>query len=304
VSRQPSPPERVLNRLEWTVLRRLDGLLQGEYRTLFLGHGVELAELREYEVGDDVRYIDWNVTARMDTTYVRQYQEEREITAWFLLDLTPSLDFGTARARKGEVLVDIVATLARILSRRGNRVGAILYGAGVEGVLRPAGGRAQVLHLIHLLTARAPLRQAPLTRLGELLEASAQTIKRRSLVFVVSDFISAPGWERPLADLSRRHEVLAIRLTDPRETELPEIGFVVMQDAETGDHLWVDTGDRRFRARFRAVAAQRESAWDAAFRAAGVDVLRVSTEDDLVRALVRFAASRRWRRTKQRAASA
>lgn len=293
---QEAPPERLLRRLEWTVLRRLDGLLQGEYRTLFLGHGLELADIREYEPGDDVRYIDWNVTARMDSPFVRQYQEDREVTAWFLLDLSPSVDFGTAQALKREVLTDLVALLARILTRRGNRVGAIMYGRSVERVVTPRGGRAQVLQLIELLMRRERPREAPLTSLAELLETAVMTIKRRSLIFIVSDFISSPGWDRPLGMLARRHEVIAARLTDPRESTLPDIGFVVLRDAETGDHLWVDTGDPRFRARFEAIAQRREDGLRAAFRRAAVDELRLSTGEDLATALVRFATLRRMQR--------
>jgi uncharacterized protein (DUF58 family) len=296
-----SAPERLLRRLEWTVLRRLDGLLQGEYRTLFFGHGLELADIREYEPGDDVRYIDWNVTARMDSPFVRQYQEDREITAWFLLDLSPSVDFGTAQALKREILTDLVALLARILTRRGNRVGAITYGRSVERVLAPRGGRAQVLQLIDLLMARERPREAPLTSLAELLEIALMTIKRRSVVFVVSDFISAPGWEAPLGMLARRHEVIAARLTDPRESILPDIGFVVLRDAETGEHLWVDTGDPRFRARFEAFGRRREEGLRAAFRRSAVDELRLSTGDDLANAVVRFAALRRMQRHGPRA---
>jgi uncharacterized protein (DUF58 family) len=297
-------PERVLRRLEWTVLRRLDGMLQGEYRTLFLGHGLELSDIREYEPGDDVRYIDWNVTARMDSPFVRQYQEDREVTAWFLLDLSPSVDFGTAKTLKRELVIDLVGLVARILTRRGNRVGAILYGRSVERVLPPRGGRAQVLQLLDLLMTRERPREAPLTTLAELLETALLTVKRRSVVFVVSDFISTPGWDRPLGMLARRHEVIAARLTDPRESTLPDIGLAVLRDAETGEHLWVDTGDRRFRERFDQFARRREEALRTAFRRASVDELNLSTEDDLASAVVRFATLRRLRRHRERAAGA
>src|SRR5688572_24377363 len=148
-----SPPERILQRLDWHVVRRLDGVLQGDYRTLFHGSGVDLASLREYQHGDDVRYIDWNVTARMDTPYVRVYDEDREITAWLLLDMSPSVDFGTivGGRDKRAVLIDIVATIARLLTRRGNRVGAILYGNRVELTVPARGGQLQVLRLLQLL---------------------------------------------------------------------------------------------------------------------------------------------------------
>jgi uncharacterized protein (DUF58 family) len=186
--------------------------------------------------------------------------------------------------------------LARLLTRRGNRVGAILYDSRVERVIPARGGRLHVLRLIHDLLQQPPLPAAPYTDLGVLLRAALHTIVRRSLIFVVSDFYSAPGWERPLRLLSQRHEVLAVRLSDPREDELPDVGMVLLQDAETGEQLYVDTGDPRFRERLREVGEQRRAALDAALRHARVDALSLSTEEDLVRALVAFAARRKQRR--------
>ena len=288
-------PERTLRRIEWTVLRRLDGLLQGDYRTLFRGQGVDLAELREYTPEDDVRHIDWNVTARMDVPYVRTYHEDRELAAQFLLDLSPSVDFGTARREKGALLVEFVGVLARLLSRQGNRIGAVLYGDRVERVVPARSGRLQVLRILNHLRHRPRLARSKVTSLATLLEAGLRTLTRRSLVFVVSDFISAPGWEHTLGMLGRRHEVLAIRLVDPREQELPDIGSVVLEDAETGEQLVVDTRDGGFRRRFTEAARKRESALGATFARARVDVLTVSTAEDLVPQIVRFAAERRQR---------
>src|SRR5262245_37089574 len=291
-----STPERILQRLDWHVIRRLDGLLQGDYRTLFYGYGVDFADLREYQPEDDVRYIDWNVTARMNTPYVRQYVEDREITAWFLLDLSPSVDFGTVQSLKRTVLIDFVTTLARLLTRHGNRVGAVFYGSRVERTIPARGGRIQVLRLINDLLKQPQLPKAPFTSLAPLIEAGLHTIKRRSLIFVISDFISAPGWERPLNLLSQRHEVLVVRLWDPREVELPDIGPIVMEDAETGEQLYVDRHDKKFRRRFYEAARQREAALSEAFKRAGVDALSLSTEDDLVKAIVGFAKRRQQRR--------
>jgi uncharacterized protein (DUF58 family) len=288
-------PEQILLRLDWQVVRRLDGLLQGDYRTLFYGYGVDFADLREYQPGDDIRYIDWNVTARMDTPYIRQYVEDREITAWFLLDLSPSMDFGMVDNHKRTVLIDFVATMAHLLTRHGNRVGALLYGDRVGRTIPARGGRIHVLRLVNDLLKQPQLPKAPATNLGELLKAGLNTIKRRSLVFVISDFISEPGWESSLNLLAQRHEVLAIRLWDPREKELPDIGLVMIEDAETGEQLYVDTHDRNFRQRFREVAEARELALNEAFKRAGVDALSLSTEEDLVRAIVRFANLRRRR---------
>ena len=289
-------PERLLLRLDWQVIRRLDGLLQGDYRTLFYGYGVDFADLREYQPEDDIRYIDWNVTARMDTPYVRQYVEDREITAWFLLDLSPSMDFGAVEGLKRNSLINFVTIVARILTRHGNRVGAIFYGNRVERTIPARGGRIQVLRLVNDLLKQPQLPKAPFTNLTPLLDAALHTIKQRSLLFIVSDFISEPGWERPLKLLSQRHETLAVRLWDPREIDLPDIGVVIMEDAETGEQLYVDTSDNRFRQRFREAAQQREATLTETFKRSGVDTLALSTEDDLVRAIARFAQSRRSRR--------
>jgi uncharacterized protein (DUF58 family) len=292
-----STPERVLQRLDWQVVRRLDGLLQGDYRSLFHGSGLDLASLREYQPGDDVRYIDWNVTARMNEPYVREYVEDREVTAWFLLDLSPSVDFGATEPmrEKRTVLLDFVGTLARVLTRRGNRVGALFYGRELEHTLPAKGGRLQVLRLIRDLEEHPRAERAPLTDLRPLLETALRTIKRRSVVVLVSDFISTPGWERPLSLLNRRHEVLAVRLLDPREVELPDVGPVILEDAETGETLYVDTHDKGLRTRFRAAAAERERAVAAALGQAGVESVSLSTDEDLVRAIVRMAMLRKRR---------
>ncbi len=291
-------PEALLRRLEWTVLKRLDGLLQGDYRTLFRGPGLDVADLREYQYQDDVRHIDWNVTARLDTPYVREYHEDRDVTAWFLLDLTASMDFGSGRAPKRSVSADLVALLARLLTRHGNRVGAFLYDGrpGVPIAVIPArSSRRHVLHILHRLLYRPVATRPTLTKLADLLTTAAQIVRRRSLVFVVSDFISAPGWPARLGHLAQRHDVVAVRLVDPLEAELPDLGLVVVQDAETGEQLFVDTHDRAFRRRFAGAAARREAALRAAFGDAGVDVLELSTDDDLVEAILRFADLRKRR---------
>ncbi|MEZ4865402.1 MAG: DUF58 domain-containing protein [Caldilineaceae bacterium] len=288
-------PDQILHRLDWHVIRRLDGLLQGDYRTLFYGQGVDFADLREYQPGDDIRHIDWNVTARMEIPHVRQYLADREITAWFLLDLSPSMAFGAVDRQKRLVLVDFVTTLTRLLTRNGNRVGAILYGNRTELTIPPHGGRTQVLRIANELLKRQTPPADVMTNLSPLLETALGTLQRRSQVFLISDFISEPGWERPLHLLNRRHDVVAIRLWDPREMELPDVGLIIMEDAETGEQLYVDTSDRSFRRRFAAAAQARESMMQEAFRRAGVDLLALSTEEDLVRAIVRFVSLRQRR---------
>ena len=290
-----STPEAILRRLEWTVIRRLDGVLHGDYRTLFRGYGLDFADLREYAYGDDVRHIDWNVTARLQTPYVREYYEEREVAAWFLLDLSASVDFGSRQLRKQAVSAEFVSVLARILTRHGNRVGALLYGDSVDTVIPARGGRRQVLHLLHRMIERPKRPQTAATNLRELLQTAYRVAPRRSLVFVVSVFISTPGWAEPLAHLAQRHDVVAVRLFDPLEMDLPDLGMLVVQDAETGEQLFVDTHDRAFRRRFEDAAKRREGAMRSAFRIAGVDALELSTEDDLVDAILRFAELRKRR---------
>ena len=297
-SKSIATPERILLRLDWNVIRRLDGLLQGDYRTLFYGFGVDFADLREYQPEDDIRYIDWNVTARMDAPYVRQYHEDREITAWFLLDLSPSVDFGTVGREKRSMLLDVVTVLARLLTRHGNRVGAMMFGNGIQHTVPARGGRIQVLRLVNDMLRQPRLQKASFTNLKTFFDGALYSLKRRSLVFVISDFISEPGWERSLSLLNRRHEVIAVRLFDPREMELPDVGMVMMEDSETGGQLFVDTHDRKFRRRFVDAALKRERELAESFQRAGVDVLTLSTEADLVHSIVKFAKQRQQSRKK------
>lgn len=285
----------LLRRLEWTILRRLDGAIHGNYRTLFRGFGMDLAELREYQYGDDVRHMDWNVTARTGQPHVRQFHEDREVTAWFLLDLSPSIDFGSGEVRKRAVSAEFVAVLSRLLTRNGNRVGAMVYGDAVEEVIPARNGRRQVLHILHRMLGRTPREVAAETDLTDFMESAFRLIPRRSLVFVLSDFISKPGWAAAMARLVQRHEVVAVRLYDPLEMELPDIGLVLVRDAETGEQVFVDTHERAFRRRFVDAAQRRETELRANLADAGVDVLELSTDDALVDAITRFADLRKRR---------
>jgi len=294
-SERPHNPELVLKRLEWTVIRRLDGLLHGDYRTLFRGFGLDLADLREYQYHDDVRHIDWNVTARLQTPYVREFNEDREVTAWFLLDLSPSVDFGSEAVKKRGVALDFVTVLARLLTRHGNRVGALFYGDTLDAMVPPRSGRAHVLHILHRMMSRPERSGSGETNLSEFLGKAFQIMTRRSVVFIVSDFISRPGWADPLGQLAQRHELIAVRLFDPLEMNLPDLGLLVIQDAETGEQLFVDTHDKRFRKRFNEAALHRETALRSAFRESGVDALELSTADDLVDAILRFSDLRKRR---------
>ena len=294
MSTSPRNPEALLRRLEWTVIRRLDGMLHGDYRTLFRGSGLDLADLREYQYHDDVRHIDWNVTARLQTPYVREYHEDREVTAWFLLDLSPSVDFGS-QTKKRSISIEFITVLARLLTRQGNRVGALFYGDQVDTVIPARSGRRHVLSVLHKLLQRPEMAHSEGTDLREFLRTAFQVMRRRSIVFIVSDFFSAPGWAEPLAMLAQRHEVVAVRLYDPLERELPDMGMLVMQDSETGEQLFVDTHDKGFRKRFASVAERRERELRLALSRAGVDCLELATDGDLVDALMRFADLRKRR---------
>jgi uncharacterized protein (DUF58 family) len=290
--------EALLRQLEWTVIRRLDGQLQGDYRTLFRGAGLMLADLREYQAHDDVRHIDWNVTARMQTPYVREHQEDREMTAWFVVDLSGSVDFGSGAISKRTLATECVGVLSRLLTKHGNRIGALLYtGAGGHAnVFVPArSGRRQVLHVLERMTRAESVKQTQETDLGKLLIDAQSVLKRRSTVFVLSDFLSQPGWDRALNNLARRHEVVAIRLFDPIEAVLPNSGLLVMQDAETGEQIFVDSHDKAFRQRFAEQALLREQQLREQFANAGVDCLELQTDEPIDQALVRFTRLRKRR---------
>jgi uncharacterized protein (DUF58 family) len=331
----PLTPERVLRRLEWRVIRRLDGRLQGDYRTLFRGAGIDVADLREYQPGDDLRHIDWNVTARMDTPYVREYLEEREITAWLLIDRSASMGFGPVDRRKHLVSAEIAATLAQLLARGGNQIGAVLFDRRIERTIPPGHGRNQVLRILSHLLQDAPPQEPPAggrrtdggrrpdddaparrpwlrlrssrpeptpdpprgTDLSLPLRATLGIARRRSLVVVVSDFLSEPGWEGPLGRLARRHDVLALQVVDRREFQLPAVGMIYVEDAETGEQIFVDTDDVGFRRRLEVEADARQAGFVSAVRSAGTDLFTITTDEDLVRALARISDLRRVRRS-------
>ena len=287
----PQTSDTLLRRLQLPVVRRLEGLLQGDYRSPSRGDGLDLADLREYQFHDDVRRMDWNATARLDAPYVRDYLEDREISVWFLLDMSPSMRFEGVSVSKHTVLVDFTTLMCRLLLRQGNRTGAMIFSGRIDRLIPASGGRRQLLHILNEVTNHRPSPGA--TNLGQILKDAAGAIRRRSLIFMVSDFISAPGWEDMLTPLALRHDVIAVRLTDPLETRLPDLGFLTFQDAESGEQMFVDTQSRGFRSRFAAVADARETALRAAFERAGVDVLELATEDDVMDALLRFADMRK-----------
>jgi uncharacterized protein (DUF58 family) len=279
--------DRLLRRLEWQVLRRLDGRLQGANRTVWHGVGIDFTDLRTYTPEDDVRHIDWNVTARMDEIFVRQYTEERDLTAWLVLDRSASMHRGGAGPGKDSVLDELAICLARLLSRNGNRVGAILFDNDYRRVIPPRTGRTQALRLAHELDRSAAAKGCGTTTdLTAMLRLAATASRRRSLVFVLSDFIGNPGWEGVLGQLAHRHEVVTIRIVDPTEVDLPDLGLVFIEDAETGEQILVDTSDPLLRQRLTTEVDARETAVTQAMRQTGVTAHRITTDQDLVEALV------------------
>jgi uncharacterized protein (DUF58 family) len=289
-----STPDRLLHQLEWRVLRRLDGQLQGGYRTVRRGSGLDFAGLRPYVESDDARHIDWNVTARLDEPQVREFNEDRELTAWLVLDRSASMVVGVPGRGKQEVLTELALVLARLLGRSGNRVGAVLYDTGAARIVPPGTGRGQALRIGQELHRPPDSRAAATTDLAAMLDAVA-SLARRCLVVVISDFIGTGDWERPLMRLAHRNEVVALRVVDRTDDALPEVGLIVVEDAETGEQVLVDSGDPWFRARFRDGVDEREAALRSGMRRAGVPLHRIDTDTDLVDALLAVVAQTRRR---------
>ena len=297
-SQVPDPGQR-LQRLEWTVIRRLDGIMQGDYRTLFRGPGTELAELREYAPGDDVRSIDWNVTARMDAPYVRQFLEDRENTMWFLLDMSPSIDFGLAGRTKRDLVVDFTTIIARLLTRHGNRVGAVLFSGAGHRVIPASGGRAQVLRLIEEMENVPRLARSPRTDLGSLISVSYRVLRRRSFVFLISDFLSIDGWDRALALLARRHEVIAVRVSDPAEADASRCRPACSRGCRDRRTALCRHPRSTFPRPLRRSRRTAERGDQRPPAARGGGRASLSTDGDVAREIVRVAAERKRRRAAQ-----
>ena len=302
--RHLAPPDRsvvteasALRRLELRVTRRLDGMLAGDYRGLLPGHGSEPAEGRPYEPGDDVRRMDWSLTARMDSPHVRTTEADRELTTWLVVDTSASLDFGTGRREKRDLALAGAAAIGFLTARGGNRVGAILTGGESRTTLPPRPGRAGV-HAVLRTVADTPRREAPPApdaTLAAGLDALARTGQRRGLVAVVSDFLE-PGWQRPLRRAALRHQVVALVVADAREATLPAVGLLTLVDPETGRRLEVQTSSPKLRARYAEAAAAQAAQRRKDLRAAGCDVVELDTARDWLVDVVRHVgASRRTR---------
>ncbi|WP_326825866.1 DUF58 domain-containing protein [Streptosporangium sp. NBC_01756] len=288
-------PERLLLRLEWKVVRRLDGRLQGAHRTAHRGSGIDFTGLRAYGDGDDARHIDWNVTARLDEPYLRMFTEDRELTVWLVLDRSASMAAGRPGRGKHDVLAELALVLARLFGRGGNRVGALLFDTGTPRVVPPGTSRRHALRIGAELERTAKARGGTTTDLAEMLDAAGRLARRRALIVVLSDFIGDGDWERSLQRLARRHEVVALRIVDTADDVLPEAGLIVVEDAETGEQLVVDSADPLLQVRFRAAVDARDARLKAGMRRAGVPVHRIDTDRDLAEALVEVVARTRDR---------
>jgi uncharacterized protein (DUF58 family) len=290
-----SAPDRLLHMLEWRVVRRLDGRIQGGYRTPRRGSGFDFAGLRPYVEGDDARHIDWNVVARLDELQVREFNEDRELTTWLVLDRSASMVVGGPGRAKQDVLVELALILARLLGRNGNRVGAVLYDTGAARIVPIGTGRGHALRIGRELDRGPHSRAAATTDLAAMLDTVA-SMARRCLVVVISDFIGTGEWQRPLFRLSHRNEVVVLRIVDGADDALPEAGLIVVEDAETGEQILLDTADPLFRARFRDGVDERDAQLRSGMRRAGVPLHRVDTGSDLVETLLEVIAETRWRR--------
>ena len=289
-------PERLLVRLEWRVIRRLDGRLAGGYRTAHRGTGTDLVGLREYTEGDDARHIDWNVTARLNEPQLRVFTEDRELTVWLVLDRSASMTVGAPGRGKHDVLSELALVLARLFGRGGNRVGALLYDTGAVRTVPPGTGRRHALRIGAELARTAAAgtasgRRGSTTDLAAMLDAVAKLARRRALIVVISDFIGDGDWGRSLLRLVPRHEVVALRVVDAADDELPDVGLVVVEDAETGEQLVIDSSDPLLRARLRAGVDERDAGLAAGMRRAGVPIHRIGTDADLATTLIEVVAS-------------
>jgi uncharacterized protein (DUF58 family) len=257
---------------------------------------VEFAQVREYQPGDDVRRIDWQLTARSDRPYVREAHEERGLDILLAVDASASVDWGTAQCLKRDLAVQVCTVAGELLGHRGNRVGLMLFAEQPLGIVPPGAGGDHVQRIVSRLNAEPRRFAAGPTNLVSALAALTRLIRRPSMIILVSDFLAPDGWTAALSAMSRRHEVLAVRLLDPRELEIPDVGVVTFEDPETGEQLTVDTTDARLRDRFRAAAEQQSARVDAQLRACGVEIMELRTDRELLAAMAAFLDARRRRR--------
>ncbi len=268
---------KTVRRIELSVRGPLDSMMAGAYHSSFKGNGVEFNEVREYVPGDDVRSIDWNVTARMGTPYIKKFVEERELTLMLMVDASSSSEFGSGKEMKGEVMAAIAALLAFAAVRNGDKVGLLIFTDDVELFIPPAKGRKHVLRLIREILYFKPERHG--TNLQKALEYAGEVLNRRSMVVVMSDFLDS-GYEKAFKILNRRHDLLAVSVTDPRESDLPPVGLVEFEDPETGETFLVDTGDAAFREAFAHEAKKAQKVIRNGFQKMNVDYVECKIRDE------------------------
>ena len=286
----PGPlPDALLRALDLMIGRRVEGLLAGDHRSSQLGAGSELAQVRPYEPGDDVRRIDWNVTARTRVPHVRVDLAERVLTTWLVLDVSPSMTFGTADRRKADVAEGVALAVGHVSTRRGNRLGVVTFGGDRPQTLVPRQGRSGLLGLLTALRTEETKGEDPgQTSFAEAFARTAAAARQRAFVAVVSDFRGPADWRRPLLELAGRHDVVAVEVRDPREQELPNVGELWLVDPETGRRLRVDTRSERLRRRFADAAASERASLARSFSSTGVRHVVLSTSGDWLRVLVPF----------------
>jgi uncharacterized protein (DUF58 family) len=288
--------DQLLRRSRWPVLRRLGFHPGGDERSSLRGAGLEYSDVREYQAGDDPRTIEWNITARSDRPYVRESLPDRGLDAWLLVDITRSLDWGTARCLKRQLALEFSAVVGQLLIGRGNRVGALLFDDRVRSIIPPSAGRTAFLQLIARMERAAESPADGPTDLGRALTEAGRLIRRPSMMVLISDFMTPGGWQKPLSALAIRHEVVAAWITDPREREIPDVGVVTFEDPEGGEQILVDTRSAHLRARFQeAAGAQRETIRADLLRARAA-VAELSTEAEMVPQLVAFIKQREAQR--------
>jgi uncharacterized protein (DUF58 family) len=285
----PGPlPDALLRALELSIARRMEGLLAGDYRSTLLGDGTELAQVRPYVPGDDVRRIDWNVTARTDVPHVRVHLAERVLVTWVVLDTSASMAFGTADRRKADVAEGVAIAVGHVATRRGNRLGFVTFGDADPRTLPPRQGRMGLIGVLSALRREGGDDRVGATSLGEALRRTGALARQRSVVIVVSDFRGPLDWRRPLLELAGRHDVIAIEIRDPREQELPNAGILWLVDPETGRQVRADTRSARLRTRFATAAAAERAEVARTLAAAGARHVVLSTSGDWLRSLALF----------------
>jgi uncharacterized protein (DUF58 family) len=283
-------PEQLLRALDITIGRRVEGMLAGDYRSSVLGKGTELAQVRAYVPGDDVRQIEWNVTARTGEPHVRVQLAERVLVTWLMLDTSPSMRFGTADRRKADVAEGAALAVGHVASRRGNRLGVVTFGDAEPQSLPPRQGRVGLIGLLGAIRREHDVDSGRVgaTSLGEAARRTSSLATQRALVVIVSDFRGPFDWRKPLLELAGRHDVLAVEIRDPREQELPNAGDLWLVDPETGRQLRVDTRDSKLRARFAAAAAEERSGLRRTLSGLGIRHTVLSTQGDWLRSLALF----------------